>query len=253
MPFPGLKTKNARTDVIAHLVTRPLREARRLVFRARSAAAARAAPAQPAASPPPADQRSISYIPDIRYTLRSGIAEGRMVYIRPRRRDRCASEPSPFRGRRSDGADHSVERRRRRARHRLLGPGRQVNPNHRQRNKHDPCLPRDAGRRFHLLLQRTGSSAGRHAGTIVVTPRPPAQVVVEADISEKSTEVPPPIATRAPQTMRVDLLAVELEGRLAEGTTFGYLTLHCQLPAPMLRVRVRDTLDVHVKNSGTSR
>ena len=90
-------------------------------------------------------------------------------------------------------------------------------------------------------------------GQFVVTPRPPAQVVVEADISEKSTEVPPPIATRAPQTMRVDLLAVELEGRLAEGTTFGYLTLHCQLPAPMPRVRVRDTLDVHVKNSGTSR
>jgi nitrite reductase (NO-forming) len=71
MPFPGLKTENERRDVIAYLV-----EA--------------GAGAAPAASPPPAataapaaspQRSSVSYIPDIRYTLRSGIAEGRMVFI----------------------------------------------------------------------------------------------------------------------------------------------------------------------------
>jgi nitrite reductase (NO-forming) len=66
MPFPGLKTENERRDVIAYL--------------AASAAAAPAVTSQPAPAAPP-QRGSVSYIPDIRYTLRSGIAEGRMVFI----------------------------------------------------------------------------------------------------------------------------------------------------------------------------
>jgi len=69
-------------------------------------------------------------------------------------------------------------------------------------------------------------------GRFLVTPRPPPQTVVEADISQKSTEVPPPVGKRGPQTVRVDLVTTELEGRLAEGTTFGYWTsmAGCQAP-----------------------
>jgi nitrite reductase (NO-forming) len=90
--------------------------------------------------------------------------------------------------------------------------------------------------------------AGMH-GQFIITPRPPAQTLVEADISLKASEVPPPIGNRAPQTVRVELTAVELEGRLAEGTTFGYWTFNGRVPGPMLRVRVGDTVDVRVKNS----
>ena len=39
-------------------------------------------PPRPAAAPANTGERgSVSYIPDVRYTLRSGIAEGRMVYL----------------------------------------------------------------------------------------------------------------------------------------------------------------------------
>ena len=89
-------------------------------------------------------------------------------------------------------------------------------------------------------------------GRFLVTPRPPAQTVVEADISQKSTDVPPPIGKRAPQTVRVDLVTVELEGRLAEGTTFGYWTFNGKVPGPLLRVRVGDTVEVHLKNAADS-
>ena len=89
-------------------------------------------------------------------------------------------------------------------------------------------------------------------GRFLVTPRPPPQTVVEADISQKSTEVPPPVGKRGPQTVRVDLVTTELEGRLAEGTTFGYWTFNGRVPGPMLRVRVGDTVDVHLKNSSDS-
>jgi nitrite reductase (NO-forming) len=86
-------------------------------------------------------------------------------------------------------------------------------------------------------------------GQFLVTPQPPAQTVVEADISLQSTEVPQPIGKREPQTVRVDLVTVELEGRLAEGTTFGYWTFNGKVPGPLLRVRVGDTVEVHLKNA----
>ena len=48
------------------------------------------------------------------------------------------------------------------------------------------------------------------------------------------------------------MLAAEVEGRLAEGTTFGYWTFNGKVPAPFIRVRVGDTVDIHLKNSGDS-
>lgn len=89
-------------------------------------------------------------------------------------------------------------------------------------------------------------------GQFLVTPLPPAQSVVEADISREPTDLPPPLAKREPQTVRVDLLAVEVEGRLAEGTTFGYWTFNGKVPGPFIRVRVGDTVDIHLKNSADS-
>jgi FtsP/CotA-like multicopper oxidase with cupredoxin domain len=54
-----------------------------------------------------------------------------------------------------------------------------------------------------------------------------------ADISREPTDLPPPIGKRDPQTVRVDLLAAEVEGRLAEGTTFGYWTFNGNVPKPL--------------------
>ena len=89
MPFPGLKTEQDRADVIAFLAAPP--------GGAQPAAAAPSAtrPGSPASSTAAAEQKSavtdqapqsapsadVSYVADAKYTLRSGIAEGRMVYI----------------------------------------------------------------------------------------------------------------------------------------------------------------------------
>jgi nitrite reductase (NO-forming) len=89
-------------------------------------------------------------------------------------------------------------------------------------------------------------------GKFIVTPLPPAQTLVEANISHDPADLPPPIGKRSPQTVRVDLLTVELEGRLAEGTTFGYWTFNGKVPGPFLRVRVGDTVEAHLKNSADS-
>jgi nitrite reductase (NO-forming) len=61
-------------------------------------------------------------------------------------------------------------------------------------------------------------------------------------------DLPPPIRKRAPQQVRVDLEAVELEGQLADGTTYNYMTFNKQVPGPLIRVRVDDTVELHLKN-----
>ena len=71
MPFPGLKTHHDRTDVIAYLSAPAAAVAQSTTAPAPAAPAANA----PQGAPAP------GYVADARYTLRSGIAEGRMVYL----------------------------------------------------------------------------------------------------------------------------------------------------------------------------
>jgi nitrite reductase (NO-forming) len=48
------------------------------------------------------------------------------------------------------------------------------------------------------------------------------------------------------------LEAVEVEGQLADGTTYTYLTFNGQVPGPFVRVRIDDTVELHLKNRSTS-
>src|SRR6185503_3557488 len=89
---------------------------------------------------------------------------------------------------------------------------------------------------------------GQFLVTAMITP----QTLVEADISREPTDLPPPIGKRVSKIVRLDLFTVEQEGRLAEATTFGYWTFNGKVPGPFVRVRVGDTVDVHLKNSAES-
>ena len=90
-------------------------------------------------------------------------------------------------------------------------------------------------------------------GRIQVVPGPrPAIAPTAADITRDPAEVPPPIGSRAPEVVRVDLSTVEVQGQLADKTTYSYWTFNGKLPGPMLRVRVGDTVEVHLKNDPNS-
>ncbi len=69
-----------------------------------------------------------------------------------------------------------------------------------------------------------------------------------ADVVRDPTDLPGPIGDRAPETVRVDLETVEIEGQLADGTTFTYWTFNGKVPGPFLRVKIGDTVEVHLKN-----
>lgn len=73
-----------------------------------------------------------------------------------------------------------------------------------------------------------------------------------ADIVRDPTDLPAPLAAREPQTVRVDLETIEVEGQLADGTTFTYWTFNGAVPGPFIRVHVGDTIEVHLKNSASS-
>jgi nitrite reductase (NO-forming) len=244
MPFPGLKTANERKDVIAYLIagTSPA---------GAPAIAQRAQPPAPAQPSAPAEPRAV-YVPDARYTLRTGIAEGRMVYLGVGGTIDGQVNPvlSAAEGQtvqiiliNGEGAEHDIVFPDQDAKSpRVFGRGASTTIAFRAMRAGD----------FIYLCSVPGHELAGMRGQLIVTPRPPAQVLVEADISQKSTEVPPPIGNRPPQTVHVDLNAVELEGRLAEGVTFGYWTFNGRVPGPMLRVRVGDTVDVQVRNSADS-
>jgi nitrite reductase (NO-forming) len=95
-----------------------------------------------------------------------------------------------------------------------------------------------------------GLPAGAYGDTIAVNA--PQAPTTGADIVRDPTDLPAPLEIREPQTVRVDLETIEVEGQLADGTTFTYWTFNGAVPGPFIRVRVGDTIEVHLKNSTTS-
>jgi nitrite reductase (NO-forming) len=249
MPFPGLKSADDRVNVIAYLQAGGAPPA--------AAAAAPAPPASGGAAPPPAANLAPapgpgSYEPEVRYTLRTGIAEGRMVYI---------------------GVGGVIDGKVNPTLTASVGQGAQITLINGEGAEHDIAFP-DQGARSQRVSGAGGSTtiafratkvgnflyfctvpghqlAGMQ-GNFVVTDKPPPELVARADISHDPAGVPPPIGNRAPTTVRVDLETVELEGQLADGTTYGYWTFNRTVPGPLLRARVGDTVEVRLKNAAES-
>jgi nitrite reductase (NO-forming) len=260
MPFPGLKTENERKDVIAFLVagSRSAQGEARSPSTAAPATAHTAQAQAPSASqpgatsPPPTIAPSTAYVPEARYTLRSGIAEGRMVFLGVGGGIDGQINPilSAVEGQmvqiiliNGEGAEHDIVFPDQDARsQRITGRGASTTMAFRAGRSGD----------FLYYCDVPGHRLSGMEGKFLVTPLPPAQTLVEANISHDANEVPPPLGKRPPQTVRVDLVTVELEGRLAEGTTFGYWTFNGKVPGPFIRVRVGDTVDVHLKNAPDS-
>ena len=68
------------------------------------------------------------------------------------------------------------------------------------------------------------------------------------DVARDPADLPGPIARTGPERVRLDLETVELEARLDERTTYPFWTFNGRVPGPFVRVRVGDTVEVHLKN-----
>ncbi|MDJ0447807.1 multicopper oxidase domain-containing protein [Methylocystis sp. JR02] len=90
-------------------------------------------------------------------------------------------------------------------------------------------------------------------GKIRVEPGPRSKAkLVASDISRDPSDLPRPVGARGPRTLRVDLTTIETDGRLDDKTTYQFWTFGGKVPGPFIRARVGDTLEVHLKNDSSS-
>jgi nitrite reductase (NO-forming) len=258
MPFPGLKADHDRADLIAFLES---------IQNAGTAATSPPASPTPQAAAPSASAPAASpqlatttarpptpggYEPEARFTLRTGIANGLMVFI---------------------GVGGAIDGQVNPPITAAVGQGLQITLINGEGAEHDIAFPDQGVKSQRVTGAGASTTIAFHAdragtfvyncsvpghqlagmqGKFIVTDKPAAQALAEADISHDPAGVPPPIGNRAPTTVRVDLETVELEGRLADGTTYGYWTFNRTVPGPLLRARVGDTVEVHLKNAAES-
>ena len=74
----------------------------------------------------------------------------------------------------------------------------------------------------------------------------------ESSVVADPAAVPAPIARRAPATVQVTLETIEKVAELSDGSTYRYWTFNGQVPGPLLRVRVGNTVQVTLKNAEDS-
>ena len=119
---------------------------------------------------------------------------------------------------------------------------------------------RQAGMEGKLIVGSGVSSMASESGNSYAGSGTTANISVSAgpadaaavDITRDPTDIPAPIGNRGPETVRVDLETIELPGQLADGTTYSYWTFNGKVPGPMIRVRMGDTVELHLKNSPSS-
>lgn len=87
---------------------------------------------------------------------------------------------------------------------------------------------------------------------IVAVPTIAPAAADAVSIVHNPADLPAPVGDREPTDVRVDLRAVEVNGILGDGTTFRYYTFDGTIPGPMIRVRVGDTVDLHIQNDTSS-
>lgn len=96
--------------------------------------------------------------------------------------------------------------------------------------------------------------AGMVGNVIVIDPNATPEPTAEpaANIVRNPAEVPPSVGDREATTLDIELEMIEVEGQLADGTTYQYWTFGGQIPGPMMRVRVGDTVNMTVHNAADS-
>ncbi|MBV9247691.1 MAG: nitrite reductase, copper-containing [Acetobacteraceae bacterium] len=254
MPFPGLNSATDRQNVIAYLksATGQATAAGPAAPPARVAQAAPPAPAAPGGAVQPSPMQRDIMNPEIRYTLRSGIADGRMVYIgvggaidgqvNPTL-TAAVGETVAVTLLNGEGAEHDIAFPSQNARSsRVTGRGASTTV----------AFVAGAAGNFEYFCTLPGHRDAGMDGRFTVTTQPAEPTLTQADISHDPANVPPAVANRPPQTVRLDLESVEMEARLADGTSFTFWTFNRTIPGPFLRVRVGDTVEVHMKNAADS-
>jgi len=107
-----------------------------------------------------------------------------------------------------------------------------------------------------FLLQPASGIPSREKASELPSPSALKQVVnaeKAIDIVRDPTDLPAPVGARGPRHIVVDLETVEVTGQLADRATYHYWTFNRKVPGPFVRVRIGDTVEVHLHNDANSK
>lgn len=90
------------------------------------------------------------------------------------------------------------------------------------------------------------------AMTVAAVPTAAPATAGAVSVVRNPADLPVPVGDRGPTNVRVNLNAIEVNGILADGTTYRYFTFDGQIPGPMIRVQVGDTVEVNIRNDSSS-
>ena len=190
--------------------------------------------------------------PDASFTLRTGIAEGKMVYIGKGGAIDGQVNPTLVVHEggivqvtlvNGEGAEHDIVFPDVHARsQRVAGPGASSTL---------VFHAIDIGS-FAYFCTVPGHREAGMEGLLTVEAALPKAARSGVSISRDPSDLPPPVGAREPATVRFELEAIERGGRLADNATYEYWMFNGKVPGPFLRVRVGDTVIVTLKNAANS-
>ncbi|MFA7438363.1 copper-containing nitrite reductase [Castellaniella sp.] len=195
------------------------------------------------------DSRSVSHRPDVTFTLRTAIADGKLVFqeegtdiVNPDLRVPAGAvvQINLVNG---DGATHDVA----------------VPEFHAQSDEISGMNSATAivfratkDGTFEYYCTLPGHKAAGMVGKIIVGEAPDVVRTEAPQIAHDPYEVGEPVGARAPQHVSVDLLTTELVARLADNSTYRFWTFNNKVPGPFIRVRVGDTVTLNLSNAPDS-
>lgn len=195
---------------------------------------------------------SVQYRPDVTFTLRTDIADGKLVFISEAGATKGTVNPTfnvpegavvQINLVNGDGATHDVS-----------VPDFKAKSNLVKAKGASTSIVFVASKSgvFNYICTLPGHVAAGMIGKIVVGGASEAPVVKGADISGNPMDVGMPVGARGPKKLKVNLETTEITGQLGDGTTYKYWTFNNKVPGPFLRVRVGDTVEVNMTNSKDS-
>ena len=200
------------------------------------------------------DSAAVKIRPDVTFTLRTDIADGKLVFI---------GENGAIKGKvnpqlnvaegavvqinliNGDGAQHDIS-----------VPDFAAQSNKLNDKGASTAIVFRANKKgeFQYICSIPGHVQAGMIGKIVVGGGAAAKAGPKAaDVSRSPLEVGTPVGKRGPQTLNVNLETTEVLGQLSDGTTYKFWTFNNKIPGPFIRVRVGDTVNVNMANAKDSK
>lgn len=98
-------------------------------------------------------------------------------------------------------------------------------------------------------VERKAQMSNSHQGLLGSVATANSSKVKPVRITADPAKLPPPIHRSFPITNKVFLETKEMIGEIKEGVLFDYMTFNGQVPAPLIRVREGDTIDLTISGN----